>query len=73
MPRQTTPTPTAESNPHKEALEKVESLKGQLRLILGELNDLASHLKSAEKEKRSTEKEVANVRQTIRSLQGLKI
>ena len=65
--------PTQESNPYKEALDKVESVKGQLRVLLSELNDLSSLLKQAEKEKRSSEKDVASVRQTIRSLQGLKI
>ena len=62
-----------EASATKEALEKVETIKIQLRDLLGELTDLAGLLKSAEKEKRSTEKEVASVRQTIRSLQGVKL
>ena len=62
-----------EASATKEALEKVETIKIQLRDLLGELTDLSGLLKSAEKEKRSTEKEVASVRQTIRSLQGVKL
>ena len=55
------------------ALDKLETCKGKLRELLGELNDLGSLLKQADKDRRSTEKEVASVRQTIKSLQGLKI
>ena len=62
-----------EASATKEALERVEAMKLQLRDLLAELTDLTSLLKSAEKEKRSTEKEVASVRQTIRSLQSVKL
>ena len=62
-----------ETTATKEALEKVETLKIQLRDLLGELTDLSGLLKAADKEKRSQDKEVASVRQTIRSLQGVKI
>ena len=55
------------------ALDKVESCRGKLRELLGDLNELAGLIKQADRDKRSTEKEVASVRQTIRSLQGLKI
>ena len=62
-----------EASASKEALEKEETIKIQLRDLLGELTDLTGLLKSAEKEKRSTEKDVASVRQTIRSLQSVKL
>lgn len=64
---------TVESNATKEALEKVEAMKIQLRDWLGELNDLTGLLKSVEKEKRSQDKEVASVRHTIRQLQTVRI
>lgn len=66
-------TKTSETRPPVNALDKVESCKGKLRELLGELNDLGGLLKQADKDKRSAEKEVASVRQTIRSLQGVKI
>jgi len=68
MAETTKPTGTLVS-----ALDKLESCRGKLRELLGELNDLAGLIKQADRDKRSTEKEVASVRQTIRSLQGLKI
>ena len=55
------------------ALDQVEAIKAKLRELLGELNSLTSRLKQADKDKRNAEKEVASVRQTIRSLQGMKI
>ena len=57
----------------KTALDQIESVRVQLRESLGGLNLLAGLLKQVEKDNRSTEKEVASVRQTLRSLQGLKI
>jgi hypothetical protein len=57
----------------KDALTQIESVKTCLRQAIGGLNDLAGLLKQAEKDKRSIEKEVASVRQTIKSLQGLKL
>jgi DNA polymerase III sliding clamp (beta) subunit (PCNA family) len=55
------------------ALEQVEAVKGHLRQASGGLTRLAGLLKQADKDKRSTAKEVASVRQTLRSLQGLKL
>ena len=55
------------------ALDKTESIKAKLRELLGDLNDLTGLLKQADKDKRNTEKEVASVRQTIRSLQAVKL
>jgi len=71
-----TPTMTETTKPTEapsSALDKVESCRGKLRELLGDLNELAGLIKQADRDKRSTEKEVASVRQTIRSLQGLKI
>ena len=66
-------TPEANGSGSKDALTRIEGVKTCLREAIGGLNDLTGLLKQAEKDKRSTEKEVANVRQTIRSLQGLKL
>jgi type IV secretory pathway VirB10-like protein len=75
MPATNTPAkpPEANGSGSKDALTQIESVKTCLRQAIGGLNDLAGLLKQAEKDKRSTEKEVASVRQTIRSLQGLKL
>ncbi len=70
-----TPIPKANAEPDslKSALDQIETVKGQLRESIGALNSLTSLLKQVEKDNRSTEKEVASVRQTLRSLQGMKI
>ena len=73
-PKTTEPKTTEPAaDPLKTALEQIESVRVQLRESLGGLNLLAGLLKQVEKDNRSTEKEVASVRQTLRSLQGLKI
>ena len=65
--------PEANKTAEPNALDKTEAIKTKLRELLGDLNDLTGLLKQADKDKRNTEKEVASVRQTIRSLQGVKI
>jgi DNA polymerase III sliding clamp (beta) subunit (PCNA family) len=64
---------TSSNTPTTSPLDRIESCKTKLRDLLADLNDLGSQIKQADKDKRNTEKEVASVRQTIRSLQGLKI
>ena len=74
MPETTIPQPTeAGSSGVKAALDEIETVKGHLRMALGGLASLTGLLKQVEKDKRSTEKEVASVRQTLRSLQGMKL
>ena len=78
MPDTTKPTETpklaaAQTTAASPALDRVESLKSRVREILGDLNDLTASLKAEDKNKRSQEKEIASVRQTLRSLQGVKI
>ncbi len=85
---ETKPTPVPEAPPAEErktempettkpaeptALDQIEAIKARLRELLGNLNDLSGLLKQADKDKRNSEKEVASVRQTLRSLQGMKI
>ena len=72
MPETTKPQP-ADADGTGDALDHVETIKGHLREALGGLTRLTGLLKQVEKDKRSTEKEVASVRQTLRSLQGLKL
>ncbi len=48
-------------------------LQGQVDVLVHESHIKPCLLRQVEKDKRSTEKEVASVRQTIRSLQGVRI
>jgi hypothetical protein len=75
MPATNTPAkpPEANGSGSKDALTQIESVKTCLREAIGGLNSLTGLFKQAQKDKRSTEKEVASVRQTIKSLQGLKL
>ena len=68
-----TKAPESETDPVRSALDQIEVLRGHLREALGGLAGLASLIKQVEKDNRVTEKEVATVRQTLRSLQGIKI
>ena len=67
------PKPAPAGDPLKLALDQIEAVRGHLRESVGALNRLTGLLKQVGKDNRSTEKEVASVRQTLRSLQGLKI
>lgn len=78
MPKVTDPTPAApkadaNGDSLKAALDQIEAVKGHLRDSIGGLNLLTGQLRQVEKDNRATVKEVASVRQTLRSLQGLKI
>jgi DNA polymerase III sliding clamp (beta) subunit (PCNA family) len=75
MPATNTPAkpPEANGSGSKDALTQIESVKTCLREAMGGLNSLTGLFKQAQKDKRGTEKEVASVRQTIKSLQGLKL
>jgi len=62
-------TPTA----LKTVVESVERIKTNLRDMIGDLNDTLDLLKAAEKEKKTTLKEVESVRATLRSLQKVEL
>lgn len=72
MPAKTNPSTPPVAVPQA-PLDKVEGCRTKLRELLGDLNELGNLIKQSERDKRTTEKEVASVRQTIRSLQGVKI
>jgi hypothetical protein len=54
-------------------LDHLESMKGSLRDLLGRVNETATLLKAAEKEKRATEQEIESVRRTLRGLQRVQL
>ena len=55
------------------ALEQIERIKAKLRALLGDLNDAANVLKTAEKEQRAATKEIEAVRTKLREIQSLEI
>lgn len=55
------------------ALAQVETVRSDFRSAIAGLNKLADNLKQAQREQKTSEKEVQSVRQTLRSLQGVRI
>jgi len=64
--------PAANGSAARDSLTQIDSVKTCLRQAIDGLNDLTGLLKQVEKDKRTSEKEVASVRQTLRSLQDIK-
>ena len=57
----------------KTALEQIEQIKTNLRDVIGDLNDAATMLKTAEREQRASVKEIQAVRAKLREIQSVKI
>jgi len=55
------------------ALAQVEVVRGDFRNAIASLNKLADSLKQAQREQKTSEKEIQSVRQTLRSLQSVRI
>ena len=55
------------------ALVQVETVKGLHRDAIKGLNELAETLKQAQREQKSTDKEVQSVRSTLEKLQSVRI
>ena len=73
-PRSTSPgTPAAEKPAIEAAIEKLDGFKTVFREALVGVTELSTLLRQAVREQKAGEKEVQSVRQTIRSLQGVKI
>ena len=68
----TTETPASESA-IKSVIQQVEKIKDTLKDIVGEFSDLLASLKQAEKEKKTTDKEIESIRATLRTIQSVKI
>ena len=63
-----------ESGPAFEAVvEQVEKTRGTLRQVITDLTETLGLLKAAEKEHKTANKEIASVRQTLRSLQDVRL
>jgi len=73
-PRSTTPgIPAADKPAIEAAIEKLDGFKVTFREALVGVTELSTLLRQAVREQKAGEKEVQSVRQTIRSLQGVKI
>jgi len=55
------------------ALAQIEVIRGEFRSAVAGLTRLSELLKAAQREQKASEKEVQGVRQTLRSLQGVRI
>ena len=71
-PATTAPEPT-EKSALEIALAQIEVVRGDFRNAIAGLNKLADALKQAQREQKAGEKEVQSVRQTLRSLQSVRI
>jgi DNA polymerase III sliding clamp (beta) subunit (PCNA family) len=73
-PRSTTPVnPAAEKPAIEAAIEKLEAFKTVFREALVGVTELSTLLRQAVREQKAGEKEVQSVRQTLRSLQSVRI
>ncbi len=71
--RSTTSTEPVEKPALETALAQIEVIRGEFRSALAGLTKLGELLKQASREQKASEKEVQGVRQTLRSLQGVRI
>ncbi len=73
MTRQRRPQMLSKKPALETALAQIEILRGDIRSTLTGLNKLADALKQAQRESKSSDKEIQSVRQTLRSLQSVRI
>ena len=72
-PRSTTPTEPAERPALETALAQIDVIRGEFRNAVTGLSKLGELLKQASREQKVSEREVQGVRQTLRSLQSVRI
>ena len=66
-------SPAEEKNSLEQALDQIESLKASLRGAVTHLNTLADTLRQVQRERRLSEREVRSVRDTLKSLQTVRL
>ena len=72
--RSTSPVPPAAEKPAIEAaIDKLDTFKATFREALLGLTELTTLLKQSVRDQKTGEKEINQVRQTLRSLQGVRI
>jgi hypothetical protein len=68
------PVSTTTSKPAIEvAIDNLDSFKSNLREALGSISEITALLRQAIRDQRANEREIQAVRQTLRSLQGVRI
>ena len=68
------PVSTTTSKPAIEAaIDNLDSFKANLREALGSISEITALLRQAIRDQRANEREIQSVRQTLRSLQGVRI
>ena len=67
------PEPAEAKGPLELALDQIETIKGSYREAVRGLNGLAETLKQAQREQKTSTKEVQSVRQTLRQIQAVRI
>ena len=81
MPQQNSPTSgaaiakvaTTEKTALETALAQIEIVRGDFRNAIAGLNKLADSLKRVQREQKAGDREIQSVRQTLRSLQSVRI
>ena len=71
--KRATETPAAEKSALDTALAQIEIVRGDFRNAIAGLNKLGELLKQVQRENKTSDKEIQSVRQTLRSLQGVRI
>ena len=71
--KRATETTAAEKPALDTALAQVEIVRGDFRNAIAGLNKLGELLKQVQRENKTSDKEIQSVRQTLRSLQGVRI
>ena len=69
----TPPTNVVEKPALETALAQIEVVRGDFRNAIAGLNKLDEALKQAQRESKTNDKEIQSVRQTLRSLQSVRI
>jgi phage-related protein len=69
----TTTTNVVEKPALETALAQIETVRAEFRNAIAGLTKIADALKQAQRESKASEKEISSVRQTLRSLQSVRI
>ena len=66
-------TTPGDKNSLEQALDQIEAVKGSLRGAVTNLNNLIDTLRQAQRERRVSEREVRSVRDTLKTLQTVRL
>jgi DNA polymerase III sliding clamp (beta) subunit (PCNA family) len=66
-------TPEPQESPLRKALQQIDTMKDTLRAVVSEFSEVMAALKQAEKDKRTSDKEVEVIREKLRDIQSVRI